>query len=155
MKSVFLMGMLAMVLTAQAKAEEKSCQKNSDCEVVRVYTKCDVDKQKLRNKIAELEKRVKELEARKQRVVTVEVYKERVVRVEKEKEVIKHNLLGLYMAKDAYGGSTSQQNGSASANVTTAYLPGIKYQYEFGFGLVPEVGINVKGDPLVGLGFEF
>jgi len=57
--------MLLVVLIAAnyASADEgQSCKQGKDCEVVKVLTRCDVDKQKLRNKIAKLEKRIKELE---------------------------------------------------------------------------------------------
>jgi hypothetical protein len=146
-----------MFLTSVAYADEKSCSVNakpgSDCEVVRTLTRCDVDKSTLRKKIYELEKKVKELQAkleepREMVVVQQAVYKE-------PEKIIKHSILGLYTTRDISGTNTTQQGNSAAAVVQTMFEPGIKYQYQLNFGLVPEIGINVKGNPLFGLGFEF
>jgi len=157
MKSVFLIGLLLVASVSRAD-ETHSCKlhpkKGSECDVVKVWTRCDVEKQKLRNRIVQLERRVKELESQKTTNTVIEktvVTKKVVV----EKEVIKHHILGLYAARDVSSAGVNQSNGTATGTVQTAYEPGLKYQYQFNFGLVPEVGINIKGNPMVGLGFEF
>ena len=127
--------------------------KGTDCEIVKVLTRCDVDKQALRNKIALLERKVKQLEAMQQ-PTELHQYTDHFIttKVIEEKEVIKHNILGLYMARDYF---KTESNNSGGTTLETAYLPGIKYQYQFGFGLVPEIGINTKAHVLFGLGWEF
>lgn len=162
MKSVFLMIGLLFVTVAHAD-ESRSCgtKPKSDCDVVRVLTRCDVDKIALRRKIAVLEQRIKELEAQPKVVqsayVSREKYVDRIVekRVVVEKKVVKHNILSLYAVRDVSGSSVSQQGNTATATVQTKYEPGIKYQYQFGFGLVPEIGIDAKANALIGLGWEF
>lgn len=153
MKSVFLIGLI--IVSANVEAAESSChvhKKGSDCEVVRTVTRCDVDKQALRNKIAKLEKKVKELQEQVDRnLVKTDtiVYKTRVVEREVERTVVKHSILSLYTTRDATNFNT------ATGNLESKYVPGVKYQYSFSFGLTPELGINTKGDPLLGVGFQF
>lgn len=153
MKSVFLVSLL--IVSANVEASESSCQvhkKSSDCEVVRTVTRCDVDKQVLRNKIAKLEKKVEELQEQVNknlaRTDTI-VYRTRVVDREVEKTVVKHSILALYTTRDVTNFNT------ATGNLESKYVLGVKYQYQFSFGLVPEVGIDIRGTPILGLGFEF
>ncbi len=151
MKSViFLMVSLGLISVGHTGESCGVAKKGSDCEVVKVLTRCDVDKQALRHRIAVLEKRIKELEGKPIPVITQYRFRDRVT----EKQVIKHSILSLYMARDVSSVNVSQQGGG-TATVQTSFLPGIKYQYQFNFGLVPEVGINTNGNPIFGLGFEF
>ena len=149
-KAIFMLTLFAGCGVAHAddSCNTDKADKGSECEIVKTYTRCDVEKQKLRNKIAELERQVKELKDRKplEAAVVTSVETETV-----DVETIKHNILSIYMARDIENASS---NGN-TATVQTAYEPGIKYQYQFDFGLVPEVGINVKGNPMFGLGWEF
>ena len=78
-----------------------------------------------------------------------------VVEKEVEKKVIKHHIISVYMVRDVNSTSNSTQGSTATATTETKYQPGIQYQYQFNFGLVPEVGINIKGNPMFGLGYEF
>lgn len=154
-KLVVLLGVLCIPTIAIAGTPcDNGASKGSECEVVKVYTRCDIEKQTLRRRIALLERRVKELEA-KTAIQTTVVYKEKRVTRVVEKDVIKHHILSVYAARDVSGTSVSTSGTTATATVQTAYQPGIKYQYQFTFGLVPEIGINMKGNPMVGLGFEF
>ena len=164
MKSVFLVALILTALVPQAQANSSwsdDSSKGSECEVVSVVTRCDVEKQTLKRKIARLEKRIRELESQKNLVQTV--YVPRTVYVDRhlvyqrtiEKEVVRHNIVSFYLARDLSGYTNSQNNGVSSASVQSSFEPGIKYQYQFNFGLVPELGINIKGNPLFGLGFGF
>lgn len=150
--------LLGLALFNVAHADERTCnldtKPGSDCEVVKTLTRCDVSKMALKRKIYELEKKVKELEAKSEKRVEPVIIHEVRYR-DFERRTIKHNILSLYTTRDISGISTNQQGASSSAVVQTMFEPGIKYQYEFNFGLVPEVGINVNGNPLFGLGFEF
>jgi len=114
-----------------------------DCEVVKVWTRCDVDKAALRHKIAVLEKRVKELEAKQDVVHYIYKYE--------TKTVVKHNLLSVYAVRDI----THIGVDGSTAYVDTAYEPGLKYGYMFDSGVTPEIGIDVKGHALFGLGLAF
>ena len=149
MKTILIL--ISLCLASTAFADGRTCglhaHKKSDCDVVRVLTRCDVEKYRLHKRIAELEAEVKELKGRRLAPV---VYRQVVVK-EVEKKVIKHNILSLYMARDIANTNTT----ATSATVQTAYEPGLKYQYQFKFGFVPEVGVDVKGGFLMGLGYEF
>lgn len=123
--------------------------KGTDCEIVKVLTRCDVDKQALRNKIVALQRRIKELEAMPSELHT---YEDRFTITEVDKEVRPHHIVSLYMARDYF---KTEPNNAGGTTLETAYQPGIKYQYQFNMGLVPEIGINTKAHVLFGLGWEF
>ena len=154
MKSVFLIliGLFSVNAFASCPAEATGY----DCQVVKVLTRCDVEKAALRRKIYALEKKVKELEAKQVvQAKTVYIYKEKVVEKHVVETKVKHSILSLYTTRDVISSGSYQQGNTTTAVVHTGYEPGIKYQYQFNFGLVPEVGVNLKGNPLFGLGFEF
>ena len=156
---VVLLTLFSMVSFAD---DQPTCKPGRDCEIVKVLTRCDVDKQKLRDEIYALKKRNQKLEEENAKLMnstTTATLENNTIVIEKkeivEREVIKHNILALYAAPDISNVSTSQNATTATATAQTSYEPGLKYQYEFGFGLVPELGINVKGSLLFGLGYEF
>jgi hypothetical protein len=155
-----------------AKADEAPCKKNRDCEVVRVLTRCDVEKQKLRNMIAVLERelknskdtnyqlserlktsyvRIERLEKETQQVV----YQDRVIERKYVRTEVRHNLLSLYTSRDITGASTSYNGTTATAEVDTGYIPGIMYQYQFNMGITPGIGVNTSGHPSFYLGYGF
>ena len=160
-KLIVLMAMFSCVGALADNSCPLHAKSKSDCDVVKVVTRCDVEKYRLQKQIAVLEQRIKELQATPRVVqssyVSREKYVDRIVekKVYVEKKVVKHSILSLYLTRDVSGTSVSQSGNTATADVQTKYEPGIKYQYQFGFGLVPEVGINVKGNPMFGLGWEF
>jgi hypothetical protein len=155
----YMIIILIHVLAASiAFAEDApTCKNGSDCEVVKVLTRCDVSKQELRNKIAKLERELKELKAQEKTVLVKETVKERVI----EKTKIKKHIVSVIAHNDVQSiSSTKDSTGpeySAEAKVETGYVPAITYQYQFDMGLTPLIGVDVKKDPklIIGLGYEF
>lgn len=137
----------------------------TDCEVVKVLTRCDVEKYKLQQRIDKLQKELKELEVRKERieiretVVEKPVYVEKVVEKRVTKTRIKHHILSVFGHPAATSSSSSSSHSAhtstATGRVDTEYVPGLMYQYQFNFGLVPMVGIDTEKQLIFGAGFEF
>jgi hypothetical protein len=168
MKKLMTLISLLCVTTVYASPCDNGAPKGSECEVIRVLTRCDVEKQALRRKIVLLEKRAKELLAENEKLrgmrahdlavyrsVVSKSYSRNTIHEVEEKQVVKHSIISLYTVRDVTNVGTSTSGGVATATVQTNFQPGIKYQYQFSFGLVPEIGIDIKGNPLFGLGFEF
>ena len=171
MKIQYLSPLVILLVNLAQASEVNSCsihKRRSDCEVVRVVTRCDVDKQRLRSKISFLEKRVQELEATlrvvqlakpSERIVEKFIYIDRTVQqtapssIEKKSDY--HSILSLYTTQDVTGITASSNGSSSTATVQQSFVPGIKYQYIFDFGLVPEIGINTNLNPIFGLGWKF
>lgn len=168
MRSLIL---IIALFAAPIHAEETACDlaknKGADCKVVKVLTKCDVDKYKLQRRIEKLQKELKELESRKETVEVRETVVEKPVYIEKivEKQVtktktrIKHHIVSIFGHPAATSSSSSSSSSpgttTATGRVETQYVPGLMYQYQFNFGLVPMLGIDTERQLIFGVGFEF
>lgn len=166
---LLLIGILVLVATNVRADEKTPCDlakdKGADCKVVRVLTKCDLDKYKLQRRIEKLQKELKELESRKETVEIRETVVEKPVYVEKivEKKVtktkIKHHIISIFGHPAATSSSSSSSSSpgttTATGKVETEYIPGLMYQYQFNFGLVPMIGIDTEKQLIFGVGFEF
>lgn len=144
---VLLVHLLAFSI---AYAEDApSCRKGSDCEVVKTFTKCDVDKQALRNKIAKLEQELEQLRQKQPIVIINDIVREETV-------ILKH-IVSVVAYETIISSSTSQNNGVAQAEMSKGYVPAVTYQYQFDLGLVPLIGVDIKSKPqlIFGLGYEF
>jgi hypothetical protein len=154
--------LLILMFTSNVFANGQYCDRtvspNSDCEVVKTLTRCDVDKQKLRNKIYALEKRIKELESRPREVVEYPYPVEKIVEKTIVKKVIKKHIVSVITSRDVEKINAYQTSSTtATAQVETGYVPAVTYQYQFDMGLTPLIGASFgsKVRPVLGLGFEF
>jgi hypothetical protein len=160
--------LLVALVLVDAKAGTKCPIEGTgkDCEVVRVVTRCDVDKQKLRSKILKLEKQLAELENKAPEVKIVDrivvkdrvVVKEKIVTQTKTVTKIKRHILNLLVLDgvksiDAY----KLNSNTAKAEVETGPVLGVSYQFQFDSGIVPLVGASFGYEPklMLGLGYEF
>lgn len=145
---IILVHLLAISLV-YADTPGPVCQKGSDCEVVKTYTKCDVDKQKLNSKIAKLEQELKELKA--------QVPKTYYFPVVEEKTIINKHIVSVVAHETLKSVESSVSGNTAIGTVTTNYVPAITYQYQFDSGIVPLIGLDIKSKPnlMFGVGYEF
>lgn len=166
---LLLLVVLAALFLGNKANAETACDleknKGADCKVVKVLTKCDMDKYKLQKRIEKLQRELRELETRektvevRETVVEKPVYIEKVVEKKVTKTKIKHHIVSAFghPAATSSGSSSSSSPGTSSATgrVDTEYVPGLMYQYQFNFGLVPLIGIDTERQLIFGLGFEF
>jgi hypothetical protein len=166
MKTLILITLISLNVYAG-----QACDVGRDCEVVKVVTRCDVDKQALRNKIHKLEEELAKqkekynaLYYQEKQVVEKEVVKTEVVyqdRVKiKERKVVdnKHHTLSLMAINTVTGVSASTSGNTASAQANTGYSPGAMYQYRFDAGFTPAIGVsfsNSQTNLFGGLGWSF
>lgn len=161
---ILLVGLMLVDAKAGTKCPIEGTGK--DCEVVRVVTRCDVDKQKLRSKILKLEKQLAELENKAPEVKIVDkivvkdrvVVKEKIVTQMKVVTKIKHHIINLLVLDgvksiDAY----KLNSNTAKAEVETGPVLGLTYQYQFDSGITPLIGASFGYEPklILGLGYEF
>jgi hypothetical protein len=158
MKALILISLLAVSTTF---ADTPVCSSESD-------------------KIAELQARIAKLEAarkvvKKPVIVAVApkacevpppakaaktVYVDRVKHVVIDKTKTKHHILSilaLSQPTEVYAQNDDHDSHKAKAVVSTAYVPGLLYQYQFTDGLVLGAGASLGMDikPVLNLGFEF
>lgn len=160
MKNVIVLMIFSMSNLALAE-QRRYCDAsgtNRDCEVVKVLTRCDMAKYKLNQRIEKLQK---ELETKKEKIIVVDkpVYVKSVFEKHVTKTRIKHHIVSIFghPAATSSQSSSSHSVHSATANgrVDTEYVPGLMYQYQFNFGLVPMVGVDTEKQLIFGAGFEF
>ena len=161
---ILLVGLMLVDAKAGTKCPIEGTGK--DCEVVRVVTRCDVDKQKLRSKIIKLEKQLAELENKAPEVKIVDkivvkdrvVVKEKIITQTKTVTKTKHHIINLLVLDgvksiDAY----KLNSNTAKAEVETGPVLGVLYQYQFDIGFVLPIGASFGYEPklILGLGYEF
>ncbi len=147
------------------------CDAGRDCEVVRVVTRCDLDKQVLRNKIHKLEEELNKEKAQyaalyseKQKVIEKEVvvYKDRVQVKEKHVKDDKNWTLSLVGVNQVTGVSAGVSGNTASAQATTGLGLGGLLQYRWDIsnkiGITGGLGVtfpNSGPQPIGTIGISF
>lgn len=117
---------------------------------------CD---EKLKAAYAEIKRLKKEL--KDEIAIAPLLCEPKVVTVERVVKKVKKHIVSVIAHNTTTESNTSKDTigpvYSATAEVSTAYVPAITYQYQFESGLTPLIGLDIKKNPkaILGLGIEF
>ena len=144
---------ILLVLLAAINVNAKTIKEGDTTYTCNPVKTCD---EKLQQAYAEIAKLKKQLKNQKIIIKEVTVEKPMVYRFETIKKVHKYHIVSIILLPtiDSVDAKVTSPT-TAKAEANSSYKPGITYQYQFESGIVPQAGLLLNGNVLLGVGLEF